>query len=173
MIKTKKGFLLAEETLKMILAVIAIGFLAFLLFSLYNSGKESRDLQFATESLDFLMGEIERENGNVEILNPKGWVIISWPHEEIKPNSCSNLGWEKCICISKDVSLGSQILSSLPFTESVIQKFSDNSDEGVCRENEEGFIVKKEGNITQPIVIENPPVKLSIDYENKIISEDN
>ncbi|KKK68866.1 hypothetical protein LCGC14_2939740, partial [marine sediment metagenome] len=31
----KKGFLLAEETLKMILAVIAIGFLAFFLTSLY------------------------------------------------------------------------------------------------------------------------------------------
>ena len=35
----KKGFLLAEETLKIVLAVIAIGLLAFLLFSFIITGK--------------------------------------------------------------------------------------------------------------------------------------
>ena len=45
-LKNKKGFLLAEETLKIILAVIAIGFLAYLLFSIYKSGSDSKNLEF-------------------------------------------------------------------------------------------------------------------------------
>ena len=44
----KKGFLLAEETLKIILAVIAIGFLAYLLVSIYFNYRENKDLEMAT-----------------------------------------------------------------------------------------------------------------------------
>jgi len=155
----KKGFLLAEETLKIILAVIAIGFLAFLLFSLYNTNKTAKDLELAEESLDFLVQEIGGQREEVDIYNPKGWIISSWPNiytkgillwkttEEGKPMSCSNLGWDSCICICK---------KAIP----------DKCDStGICLENPQTF------EIDSPIKIKNPPVTLQVDYDNKKISK--
>jgi len=153
----KKGFLLAEETLKIILAVIAIGFLAFLLFSLYNANKTAKELELAEESLDFLVQEINAQRVGVEIYNPKGWIISSWPNtytkgillwkttEEGMPMSCSNLGWESCICICK-------------------KDTPDKCDsKGVCLNNPLVFSVE------ESIKIKDPPITLSI--ENKIISK--
>ena len=71
----KKGFLLAEETLKIVIAVISIGLLAFLLFSLYNNGKNAKDLEFAKESIDFLVQGINAESTLIDVYNPKGWNI--------------------------------------------------------------------------------------------------
>jgi len=155
----KKGFLLAEETLKIILAVIAIGFLAYLLFSLYNTGKDSRDLKLAEESLDFLVKEINAQRAEVEIYNPKGWVVYSWSNtytkgilfwkttEEGMPMSCSNLGWGSCICICK-------------------KDTPDKCDsKGTCLDNPEGFLIE------DSIEIKDPPITLLIDYDDKIISK--
>lgn len=155
----KKGFLLAEETLKIILAVIAIGFLAFLLFSLYNANKTAKDLELAKESLDFLVQEINAQRAEVEIYNPKGWEIYSWPNtytkgillwkttEEGMPLSCSNLGWDSCICICK-------------------KDTPDKCDsKGICLNNPLDFSVE------DSIKIKDPPITLSIDYSNKIISK--
>lgn len=160
----KKGFFLAEETLKIILSVIAIGFLAFLLFSLYNTNKHSQELELAKESLDFLIQEIDSQRTEVQIFNPEEWIIISWPHRGIIPNSCSNLGWTGCVCISEDVSLIVQTFSG----GSLFERFSEKSDEGVCLEND--FSVKKDGVDVQPIVIEDAPLNLKINYEEKVIS---
>ncbi len=156
--KDKRGFLLAEETLKIILAVIAIGFLAYLLFSIYNTNKDAKDLELAEESLDHLMQEIGAERTEVEIYNPKGWEIYSWPNtytkgilwwkttEEGMPMSCSNLGWESCICICK-------------------KDTPDKCDsKGVCLNNSLVFSVE------ESIKIEKPPITVSIDYKNKKIS---
>ena len=147
----KKGFLLAEETLKIILAVIAIGFLAFLLFSLYNANKTAKDLELAEESLDFLVQEINAQRAEVEIYNPKGWIISSWPLGQL-PQSCSNLGWDNCMCICKN-----NILRSSELNECNIA--------GACLENPQKF------EIDSPIKIKDPPVTLQIDYDNKIISK--
>ena len=97
----KKGFLLAEETLKIILAVIAIGFLAYFLFSLYNTNKTAKELELAEESLDFLVQEINAQRAEVDIYNPNGWIISSWSSGQL-PQTCSNLGWNSCICICKN-----------------------------------------------------------------------
>lgn len=157
-LKNKKGFLLAEETLKIILAVIAIGFLAYLLFSIYKSGSDSKNLEFAKESSDFLMQSLSSKQEGVEIYNPKKWVIYSWPNKYTKgilffkeektgfPKSCENLGWENCICICKEAN-----------------PESCESD-GICRENRENFQIKN------PIEIDTPPINLLINYEGKIIS---
>ena len=137
----KKGFLLAEETLKVILAVIAIGFLVFLLFSLYKAGKDSKDFELAKESLNFLEQEINAEKTSVDIYNPKGWFIVSWiKGQGNNLKFCENLGLTNCLCIVK------------------------NDDDGICIEN------KKQLRIQQPIPIE-PPLTLSIDYQNKVISK--
>ncbi len=115
--KNKKGFLLVEETLKIVIAVICIGFLIYFLTSLYLSNKGSEDLEQAEASLNHLIKEINSGATEVEIYNPKGWVIGVWPHDTTErlwytlfilsktkeglPNYCENIGWESCICICK------------------------------------------------------------------------
>ena len=155
----KKGFLLAEETLKIVLAVIAIGFLAYLLFSIYQSNQTSKNLEFAKESLNHIVEEMNSERTRVEIYNPKGWHLGSWPHDVTEgfliftetstqmPLSCSNFGWESCICICEDNN-------------------ADSCDsKGVCVDKERFSI---EGD---SIELTNLPLTLAIDYENKKISE--
>ena len=51
----KKGFFLAEETLKIVIAVIVIIFLIYFLASLYFSGKDSEELKFAEDSLNYFI----------------------------------------------------------------------------------------------------------------------
>src|SRR3989339_357732 len=108
-----RGFLLAEETLKILLALISISFLIYFLTALYFSGQDSKKLEFAKSSLEFLMDEINLGSQSVEVYNPEGWVIVSWSNE--MPLSCSNLGYKSCICICDDVALVGiyKILSSL------------------------------------------------------------
>jgi len=162
----KKAFLLTEETLKIIIAVIAISFLIYLLSSLYFANRSSKDLEVAKFSLNHLIEEInsleEGETRDVEIFNPRNWHLMSWPHEITTgflfftderietPRSCSNLGWENCLCICR-------------------KDNPDNCDEkGFCMEND--FVVEDAGKNIIKIV--NPPLILTIDYENKIIERE-
>jgi len=87
----KKGFLLAEEVMKIIIAVIALGLLSYLLFSIYGLNKTSNELELAESSLEHLVQELEGERGEVEIFNPKGWWIVT----------DESLG-EDVLCICKD-----------------------------------------------------------------------
>ena len=65
--RNRRGFLLAGETLKIIIAVICIGFLVYFLISLYLTSKNSKDLEFAKESLNYLSDEIEDGKTEIEI----------------------------------------------------------------------------------------------------------
>lgn len=89
----KRGMLLAEEVLKIILAVIAIGVLIYLLTSLYNSGGDSKEMQFAEASLNKIVDKIELGEEQVTVYNPEGW----WIFNE------QNLG-KLCICKDNDYS---------------------------------------------------------------------
>ncbi|MBU2616606.1 MAG: hypothetical protein KKB79_01335 [Nanoarchaeota archaeon] len=153
----KRGFLLAEETLKMILALISIGILAFLLFSLYGSRQDAANLKFATESLNYLVQEIEAGATQVEIYNPEGWWLISWPYEEKLPNACSNLGWESCLCI-----IDKSLSSFGP------DGYSEDSDDGVCLEISKKVVVNSLTGGQGPIKIVDPPLILSIDRSEEI-----
>ena len=73
----KKGFLLGEETLKIVIAIIAIGFLAYFLASLYFSAQASREMKQAEESLDFIISEALAGRASVDIYNPKNWWILN------------------------------------------------------------------------------------------------
>ncbi len=110
----KRGFLLAEETLKIIIAVICIGLLVYLLFALYFSRSNERDLIDAQNSLknssNSFKSSVERVrlgNGNngsyvdyLLIHNPVGWHLFSFVGSEKKPNSCAG---QNCLCICDDV----------------------------------------------------------------------
>jgi len=109
----KKGFLLAEETLKIIIAVIGIGILIFLLGSLYFSGSNERKLEHARsvlkesdQSLESVIemvsrGEGSLNNGSAEIFsfnNPSGWSLFSFipSEDDDMPNPCAN---KNCLCM--------------------------------------------------------------------------
>src|SRR3989338_170905 len=97
----KRGFLLAEETLKMIIAAICILFLIYFLVSLYFGKVKKQELKEAQESLSRIANitkSIERGEisiGNVSGINPDGWSLFGFIQNK-KPNSCAG---KPCICI--------------------------------------------------------------------------
>ena len=147
--RSRKGFLLAEETLKIIIALICIGILVYLLSSLYFENQDEKDLELASASLTHLYEEINSGNSEIEIYNPEGWNIWTWHKDTGIPDSCTNLGWETCICICKNSWLGNDL--------------ENCDDKGTCLNNERRFI------IDSYIEINKPPVVLKIDSENKRI----
>jgi hypothetical protein len=107
--KNKRGFLLAEETLKIIVAVVCIIFLVYILVAVYNSNSADKKIEQAKEV--FLGGEGgvpgiegiisslgEGESQTKDIINPQGWHLYSFVGEE-KPNFCLN---QKCLCICEN-----------------------------------------------------------------------
>ena len=158
----KKGFLLGEETLKIIIAVICIMFLVYLLVSLYLSGRDN-SLELAKSSLDHLIEGLNAGNSRIEIYNPDGWGIASFPFSspipfsDQLPNICVDNKWESCICIC------SQPKGSAGATNYFMACNTKNK--GECRESD--FSV--DGGAGNNIDIQNPPVVLNVDYENKII----
>ena len=146
--KSKKGFLLAEETLKIVIALISISFLIYFLTSLYMVSKNSKDLELAKYSLEHLISEIKSGATVVEIYNPPSkffnkWFIVSWDSKDM-PNSCSNMGWENCLCICKG------------------DKTKDCDNKGICLESGLKIV---DGNI------EIKPIPLTLKINNGEISK--
>lgn len=97
--RDKKGFLLAEETLKIIIAVICIIFLVYILITIYNANASPKKIEDAKDSLsriDAIISALgEGETQTQDIPAPDGWHLYSFVGQE-KPNSCLN---ENCLCI--------------------------------------------------------------------------
>lgn len=103
----KKGFLLAEETLKIVIAFIAITFLIYFLTSLYFANQTSKDLKEAEETLgrigDIIKELSEGDSELQDISNPQGWHLFSFTEDE-KPNTCTG---KSCLCICDKVLIDS------------------------------------------------------------------
>jgi len=108
-LKSKRGFLLAEQTVKIIIALIGILILVFLLVSLYYSkikaDKQAKAFNTLTgnERIEDNLKQVEEGKVNparLQIFEPAGWYIFLFTGEGIKPNSCVG---ENCICICADV----------------------------------------------------------------------
>jgi hypothetical protein len=107
MTKQKRGgVFLLEETLRILIAALIIGGLFYILISLYISNANKKALDQAESTLNYILQEANAGNTTLEVYNPKGWYLLSWPHEVRKrlemPKSCSNLGWVKCLCICEE-----------------------------------------------------------------------
>lgn len=114
----KKGFLLASETLKIVIAVICIAFLIYFLVNLYFSNANTEKITEAQNNLDriddIVLSLEEGESTMQDIVNPEGWHLFSFIEDE-KPNSCAG---QNCLCICSN---------------SLIQKQEKKCDEdGVC-----------------------------------------
>jgi|SaaInlStandDraft_4_1057021.scaffolds.fasta_scaffold80738_2 hypothetical protein len=95
--KGKKGMLLAEETLKIVIALIAISFLVYFLVSLYFNSINSEKLEQATSSIERIKSIIENTAiliEDVTDITPAGWILFSFI--ETKPNACAG---QNCLCI--------------------------------------------------------------------------
>ncbi|VVB82100.1 Uncharacterised protein [uncultured archaeon] len=111
MAKNKRGFLLGEETVKIVIAVICIGFLVYLLVSIYFSVSDQPKIKEANAIMTSDHGiakEITRINGGGTpteqgflVPNPTGWYLFGFT-EDKKPNLCSGTN---CICICSNVLL--------------------------------------------------------------------
>ena len=100
--KNKKGFLLGEETVKIVISLIVLVFLVILLFKLYN-GVQDNKLEQAKSSLNYLIEQINAEGvEEVVIYNPEGWWITVW--HDPNPDLCSK--WDSCLCICDGNSIG-------------------------------------------------------------------
>lgn len=126
--KRKKGMLLASETLKLILAVISIGFLIYLLSAIYFSATYSKEKAQADATIEKIGEVVANLNiGNISSetlteVTPFGWMVFSFTGEEKKPNSCAE---GNCLCICDEVV--SEFLGILGD-----RQLAECGEEGVC-----------------------------------------
>ena len=101
MMRNKKGFLLAEFTLKVVIAVISIVILAGLLWLLYSSFVESDEQRQAEASLNRIVENLNAvvssgEDIVFDINSPQGWFV---GYYSVGPGSCAG---KRCLCICAD-----------------------------------------------------------------------
>ena len=101
--KSKKGILLADETLKMVIAFICIVFLIYFLVALYFSRADvismdqaRRTLIDSPESIQKTIDAMKNVEARGFVLdNPAGWNLFSFTGDA-KPNLCAG---KNCLCI--------------------------------------------------------------------------
>jgi hypothetical protein len=106
--KNKKGFLLGEETVKIVIAVVCIVFLIALLVTVYLSVSGDQQSKEAKANMqDILIKEVKNvdSGGKVNsagtlIPNPAGWSLFSFIEGDKKPNLCAG---QNCICLCQDI----------------------------------------------------------------------
>ena len=109
MIRDKKGSIswLAEDTLKIVLAILVVIVLVWVLTEIYYSRINSEKLKQAKsiliDSPQSIKLEIQSlandENTDFHLQSPQSWYLFSFTHEK-KPNSCLN---QNCMCICDNV----------------------------------------------------------------------
>lgn len=94
----KRGFLLAEFTLKIIVAVLCIALLAFLFFKLYESFTDKSEVEKAgatlTRVVDGINNAILKGTDYYVLMSPKDWILLY--SEEGKPLQCQG---QRCLCL--------------------------------------------------------------------------
>jgi len=122
MINSKKGFLLGEETLKIIIAVICIIFLVYLLASLYYNSVRDKNADLAKASVKYIIDEINSGKTEIQIYNPEGWKILNF-----KGNLCICKDVDECdpddTCVKSEVVVNEVIVIKSP---PIILQLNDN-----------------------------------------------
>lgn len=102
----KKGFLLGEFTLKIIIAVFSILILIYLLFSIYKNFSDDSATANAKATIEKIYQNINLVYNSKEvdksvhyiIQGPKSWYLVYFGKGSLKPDVC---GREPCLCICK------------------------------------------------------------------------
>ena len=121
---SKKGFLLAEELVKIVIAAACLGFLVYFLTAAYMAKLHSQELKHAQTTLDEILVKINLGGGEVLGLTPADWYLVGFVGQDW-PDSCIN---KNCLCICEKTF----------FSRNQAKKCSEN---GVCKtvENLKGF----------------------------------
>lgn len=97
--KGKKGFFLAEETIRLIVgALILVSLIAVLAF-LYYSSQQDQELKFAERSLKYLVERLEAGDKEIILFGPKEWHLIV-------NSACKNLENVPCMCLQEGLGFG-------------------------------------------------------------------
>lgn len=99
----KKGMLLTEETLKIVVAVIGLVLLSYFLVSLFTSDtkeKKQREAAETIEEISEVISGLDASEASVVALQPQRWTLFGFVGEEEKPNSCTG---DNCLCICNKV----------------------------------------------------------------------
>ncbi len=178
--KNKRGFFLAEETVKIVLAVIVILFLAGFLFLLYSANSANNNLEIAQKTLKELEKEIKSGKIFFNYLAPKnnfavkGWILVSFPMQQdsslTKPNNCK-IDSKNCLCICGFKNFNSAINAK------GVAKVCEEL--GTCIESEfkviqEGGMVLSNGlyiTLDGTILFNEIPTKLNINQKTKQITK--
>ncbi|HOW36702.1 MAG TPA: hypothetical protein PLK34_00420 [Candidatus Pacearchaeota archaeon] len=123
--KNKKGFFLAEETIKIITsAVVILGLVALLVAIYFGIASGNRlKLSQAKDSIQFFENRLKSGAEQIELISPTKWCLVQWPgpdNTEV-PTQCSNKRWESCFCIQKTR--------------------TDTNSPGACVENNQGYVL--------------------------------
>ena len=97
----KKGMLLAEYSLKMIIAILALLLLIYLFSVWYSSLIDKQNFQRAEATLGDLKDRMVDAKKNIQVfplLEPNSWKLISYTGP-VLPEAC----FKNCICLCEDV----------------------------------------------------------------------
>jgi len=105
--KNKRGELLSEETVKILMAVIGIGILLFMSYKVYGMFKQDTKAEQAKASLDEVIGLTKNLEEGKEITsliyNPEDWYLVSYNKEIIDKDSNkgmpSQCNQKDCLCL--------------------------------------------------------------------------
>jgi hypothetical protein len=123
--KNKRGMLLAEETLKIIIALIGIGFLVYFLVALYFATQDDKSLEQAKKTLervDDIIKKLAEGKSELQDISPKGWYLFGFT--EKLPNVCAG---GSCVCICDRLWKETSI-----FTSWEDRQRNECSEEGAC-----------------------------------------
>jgi len=99
----KKAMLLAEYSLKMIIAILVLLLLLYLFFAWYSSLIEKQNFQRAEATLESLKEKMSDAKNGIDteplpLLEPNSWKLISYT-SAVRPESC----FKNCICLCEDI----------------------------------------------------------------------
>jgi len=106
-IKNKKGFLLGEHTVNIIIAVIALMILIYLGFKLSGFLKGESELERAGAHMDKIMEKIEKleaQGGGVDeyiLYSPERWILAGFNPSITSAEPLACAGYENCICFCR------------------------------------------------------------------------
>ncbi|VVB80096.1 Uncharacterised protein [uncultured archaeon] len=170
MLNNKRGNLLSEETLKIVIAVICIIFLVSLLLGIYNSYTTNREAEMAKSTLSKFNEAVSLKHETFDVFNPTSgslnkFYLVAWAEGGPLPTSCSNVGWASCVCICRtSYSLGIKDLlgNIIPiFRTDVQDNLLEECPKWSCTENKEKVFLY---NLFEEL--KSSPTYLQMDYSD-------
>jgi hypothetical protein len=142
----RKGFLLGEYTLKVVIAVLSILILVFLLTTIYNTFTSKNNILQAKSTIEMVQGLISEANLKGQsyglLTEPQGWVLKYYSLGNV-----ANCEGKKCICVCQNEGYFSSVDSNC---NNPNYGYCEKSDSNIINLNiieikTKGINVKKEG----------------------------